>query len=231
MKISCLVIDDEPLAGSLFADYISRIPYLSLKGKCITALEALDFLQNHQVDLIFLDINMPTLSGMEFAKILPSEQKVIFTTAYTDYAVESYTVNAVDYLLKPVTFDRFMGAVEKASQLIRNHTSFQSDKSNFFIKSGKAMVKLGFEEIYFIEGLKDYVIFQLHHEKHIVYKKMKELEEILPSNFARVQHSFIVNTDHILKIEDNHVHVLNKRIPIGARYREEFISNVKKRLL
>ncbi|HEX6226752.1 MAG TPA: response regulator [Chryseolinea sp.] len=228
MSITCIIVDDEPYAGNLLEEYIVRVPYLRLEQKCLTAMEALSFLQSHPVDLIFLDINLPQLSGMQLAHILPADQKVIFTTAYTSYAIESYSVNAIDYLLKPITFERFIKSVEKIHTVAKQRSA---EPGSFFIKSGKAMIKISAPEIYYIEGLKDYVIFRLEKEKHIVYKKMKELETILEENFMRIHHSFIVNTDQIKKIEDNQVHILDQRISISEKYREEFMKFIKNRLM
>ena len=227
MSISCIIVDDEPYAGNLLEEYILQVPYLRLEKKCLTAMEALDFLQRQVVDLVFLDINLPQLSGMQLAHILPRNQKVIFTTAYTSYAVESYAINAIDYLLKPITFERFLKSIEKIHGVIRR----PAEQGNFFIKSGKAMIKVSASEIYYIEGLKDYVIFRLEKEKHIVYKKMKELEAILEENFMRIHHSFIVNTNHIKKIEDNQVHILDQRISISEKYRESFMGFIKNKLM
>jgi two-component system, LytTR family, response regulator len=227
MSISCIIVDDEPYAGNLLEEYILQVPYLRLEKKCLTAMEALDFLQGQVVDLVFLDINLPQLSGMQLAHILPRNQKVIFTTAYTSYAVESYAINAIDYLLKPITFERFLKSIEKIHGVIKR----PAEQGNFFIKSGKAMIKVSASDIYYIEGLKDYVIFRLEKEKHIVYKKMKELEAILEENFMRIHHSFIVNTNHIKKIEDNQVHILDQRISISEKYRESFIGFIKNKLM
>ena len=230
--ISCVVVDDEPYAGNLMEEYISQVAYLDLKKKCLTAVEALAYLQDHTVDLIFLDINLPKLSGMQLSQLLSGNQKIIFTTAYSSYAVESYAVNALDYLLKPITFERFVRSVEKAAHHF-GHTAASSTLSNgnFFIKSGKAMIKISPSDIYYIEGLKDYVTFRLEKEKHIVYKKMKELEEILDPGFKRIHHSFIVNTEHIKKIEDNHVFILDRRLSISEKYREGFLSFIKGQLM
>ena len=195
-------------------------------------MEALEFLQGQEVDLIFLDINMPMLTGMQLAKLLPKRQRVIFTTAYTDYAVESYNVNAVDYLLKPITFERFITAVEKVSSMMKQMLDVNSlETGNFFVKVGKSMVKINYSNIYYIEGLKDYVVFRLEKEKHIVYKRMKELQENLPANFARVHQSFIVNMDHIKKIEDNHIHMLDKEISISGKFRDGFMQLIKNKLV
>jgi len=232
--ISCLVVDDEPYAGNLMEEYIGQVAYLDLKKKCLTAVEALAYLQDHTVDLIFLDINLPKLSGMQLAQLLSGNQKIIFTTAYSSYAVESYAVNALDYLLKPITFQRFVRSVEKAAHHF-GHAGVSStptqSNANFFIKSGKAMIKVSPSDIYYIEGLKDYVMFRLEKEKHIVYKKMKELEDILDPRFKRIHHSFIVNTDHIKKIEDNHVLILDKRLSISEKYRGSFLSFIKDQLM
>ena len=230
--ISCVVVDDEPYAGNLMEEYIGQIGYLSLKKKCLTAVEALAYLQDHTVDLVFLDINLPKLSGMQLAQMLSPDQKVIFTTAYSSHAVESYAVNALDYLLKPITFERFVRSVEKAAQYF-NQSSTQpgNGKGNFFIKSGKAMIKISPSDIYYIEGLKDYVLFRLEKEKHIVYKKMKDLEDLLEPGFKRIHHSFIVNTDHIKRIEDNHVFILDQRLSISDKYRDAFLSFIKDSLM
>jgi DNA-binding LytR/AlgR family response regulator len=226
-NISCVVVDDEPYAGNLLEEYIDQVAYLSLKKKCLNAVEALAYLQEHNVDLIFLDINLPKLSGMQLAQILMPNQKVIFTTAYSSYAVESYAVNALDYLLKPISFERFVRSVEKAAHHFNQPGSGVRGTGSFFIKSGKAMIKISPAEIYYIEGLKDYVMFRLEKEKHIVYKKMKELEELLVPDFRRIHHSFIVNTNHIKKIEDNHVYILDQRLSISDKYRDGFLSFVK----
>ena len=230
--ISCVVVDDEPYAGNLMEEYIGQVAFLSLKKKCLTAIEALAYLQDHTVDLIFLDINLPKLSGMQLAQILSPDQKVIFTTAYSSHAVESYAVNALDYLLKPITFERFVRSVEKAAQYFNQNSPHPGNgKGNFFIKSGKAMIKISPSDIYYIEGLKDYVMFRLEKEKHIVYKKMKDLEEMLEPGFKRIHHSFIVNTDHIKKIEDNHVFILDQRLSISDKYRDGFLSFIKDSLM
>src|SRR5262245_44489525 len=145
MSISCIIVDDEPYAGNLLEEYILQVPYLRLEKKCLTAMEALDFLKSNPVDLIFLDINLPQLSGMQLAHILPQNQKVIFTTAYTSYAVESYAINAIDYLLKPITFERFIKSVEKIHGVGKQRAP---EQGSFFIKSGKAMIKVSASEIY-----------------------------------------------------------------------------------
>ncbi|WP_337329418.1 LytR/AlgR family response regulator transcription factor [Chryseolinea sp. T2] len=229
-----MIVDDEPLAADLLATYVGQVPYLALQHKCHLASDALSFLRDESVDLIFADINMPFINGMEFAKILPREQKVIFTTAYSGYAVESYSVSTIDYLLKPITFERFVQSVDKASRTVlrSSHAVVENiSPDSFFVKSGKSMIQIQFRDLLYIEGLKDYVFFTTERERHIVYKRMKDLESMLPSTFIRVQNSFIVNTDHITRIEDNHVFVLNRQIAIGPKYREDFLKRIMTKML
>ncbi len=232
MKISCLVMDDEPYAVNLLAEYIAQVPWLSLEHKCYNALEALDYLKTNNVDLIFLDINMPQLSGMQLTALLPAGQRFIFTTAYSEFAVESYEKNAVDYLLKPITLDRFLKAVNKAAPLFQPSSSVtETTGQELFLKTGKTIVQLRYDEVCFIEGLKDYVVFHTAGGKHIAYKRMKELEEGLPSQFSRVHNSYIINRNHIQKIEDNHICIQDQRIPVSDKYRESFFEKVNHRLL
>jgi DNA-binding LytR/AlgR family response regulator len=209
MKINCLVIDDEPYAVNLLEEYISQVPWLHLLHKCYNALEALDYLKKERPDLIFMDINMPHLSGMQLATLLPSDQPFIFTTAYAEFAVDSYEKNAIDYLLKPITFERFLKAVTKASRLQTAGQGDQLAKSpatqKLFLKTGKAIVQLDYEDVLLIEGLKDYVVFHTAAAKHVVYKRMKEL--------------------------DNHVFIGTERIPVSEKYREVFLSRINKGLL
>lgn len=233
MPIRCLIVDDEPLAVNLLEGYITQVPFLSLSGKCYNAMEALAFLHKQEVDLVFLDINMPKLSGLEMAGSL--SQLIIFTTAYSQHAVESYEKDAVDYLLKPITFDRFVRAVNKAYNLYKrngeDNAPVRKPEPVFYIKSGKSMVKVNLDEVLFIEGLKDYVSFHTAQHKHVVYKRMKELEDILPGNFSRIHNSFIVNRDHIQKIEQNQVYIHEQALPVSDKYREVFFREVSGRLL
>lgn len=236
MKIQCMLIDDEPYAVNLLEEYILQVPYLQLQHKCYHALEALEILKNSKPDLIFLDINMPHLSGMQLASLLPPKQLFIFTTAYSEFAAESYEKNALDYLVKPITFDRFLKAVMKAnSQLSVNADPVQLSSAiapqKLFLKTGRAIVQLEYQDVFLIEGLKDYVVFHTSSGKHIVYKRMKELEESLPANFSRIHLSWIVNRDHIKRIEDNHIHINQERIPVGEKYREQFLLRINKDLL
>jgi two-component system, LytTR family, response regulator len=233
--ISCMIVDDEPYAVSLLEEYINRLSYLQLETKCYNALEALEYLKQDAIDLIFLDINMPQLNGMQLATLFPAGQKFIFVTAYSGFAVESYERNAIDYLLKPVTFERFLKAVQKAEGHLKEQKSRQENmedgEQSYFIKSGKTFISIKLKDILFIEGLKDYVLFHTQSGKYIVYKRMKELEETLPTNFLRIHNSYIVNTNCIEKIEDNHVFVNKEKIAMSDKYKDNFLKIVHNKLL
>lgn len=231
MKINCLVIDDEPFAVNLLEEYIGQVPYLHLQHKCYNALEALSYLKTARPDLIFLDINMPHLSGMQLVSLLPPDQPFIFTTAYSEFAVDSYEKNAVDYLLKPITFERFLLAINKAVKLKASTPGAGTGEQKLFLKTGKAIVQLEYDDVLLVEGLKDYVVFHTREGKHVVYKRMKDLEESLPAQFSRVHLSYIINRHHIRRIEDNHVHIGAERVPISEKYRESFLVRITKGLL
>jgi two-component system LytT family response regulator len=228
MKISCIIIDDEPHALSLLEDHIIRIPSLELRGKFFDAVEALEFLKKTPVDLIFTDIHMPMLTGLELAEILPADQKFIFTTAYAEHALNSFSYHVIDYLLKPITFKRFIQAINKAESMsfFEANSSENSEKPKMvmFVKSGKQVVKVDFSDILFIKGEKEYVSLHFKNEKLLIYKRMKEMENLLPVHFKRIHTSYIVNINYIRKIEMNHVFVGEVNIPISENYRDDFLK-------
>lgn len=234
--ISCLIVDDEPNAVKLLEDHIQKVPFLQLKQKCFDAFEAISFLQQEQVDIIFLDINMPEMSGMELAAVLPKDQRIIFTSAYSSYALEGYEYNAVDYLLKPVTIKRFLQAVYKA----RRHfsaTGMEAEPDNtapadyIFIKSGKQIVKIEYRNVLYFEAVKEYVNIVSTEGKNLVYKRMKQLEMQLPASFLRIHNSYIINLHHLEKIVDNHAIIGQVRLPVSASYRAQLLNLVEKKLL
>lgn len=232
--ITCLIVDDEPNAVQLLEDHVNKVPFLQLLQKCYDAFEALEFLKTHRADLIFLDINMPQLTGMELAAILSKDQRIIFTTAYSEYALEGYEYNAIDYLLKPITFKRFMQAIQKVQALTPSTTETLPEAPEtpyMFVKSGKQIVKVAYHDILYLEAVKEYVCLYTATGKLLVYKRMKELEESLPGNFSRIHFSYIINRDHIQRIEDNHVLIDTARIPISEKYRNGFLQQVNKWLL
>lgn len=234
--ITCMIVDDEPLAVQLLEDYIAQSGSLRLAFKCYHAMDALRFLKQQPVDLIFMDINMPKLTGMELASLLSPEQKIIFTTAYSEYAVQSYEKNAIDYLLKPITFDRFLKAVSKVEKLVdtkadEKELSKDMEGKAVFVKSGKSIVKISIDDILFVEGLKDYVCIHTQSEKLVAYKRMKDLEETLPTHFMRIHNSYIVNLDRVSRFEENHLFLGQERIPISDKYRDQFLRQINRRLL
>jgi two-component system LytT family response regulator len=232
MKISCIIIDDEPHALSLLEGYIIKMPFVDLKGKFFDAIDALEFLKKENADLIFTDINMPTLSGLELADVLPGNQKFIFTTAFAEHALTSFSYNVIDYLLKPIIFKRFIQAVNKAeAMMISGMNSTEHPNNIVFVKSGKKIVKIDFSEVFYLKGEKEYISLQFKNEKLLVYKRMKEMELILPGYFKRIHNSYIINTNLMKKIEMNHVLIGDLTIPIGENYRDNFLKFLGERTI
>lgn len=238
MNITCLIVDDEPLARNLLKEYVSKVSYLDLKGTCSSALEAIEFLRHQSVDMLFLDIQMPDLTGISFLKALQKKPMVVFTTAYSEYALESYDLDVVDYLLKPVTFERFMRAVEKVSQrmvsgLVTSPTHeivLPAEPASFiFVKDGTKMVKVNWDDILYIEGLKDYVTIHTKEQKIITLQRLKVLETQLPSDkFIRIHNSYIVAVKAIDVIFKNDVQVGKTLLPISDSYKKAFKEFVEK---
>jgi DNA-binding LytR/AlgR family response regulator len=245
MKV--IIVDDEPLALDVIETYISRMPNLALVARCNNAFEANEALKNNDIDLMFLDIQMPQLTGIDFLKTLKTPPMVIFTTAYQQYAVEGFELNAIDYLLKPISMDRFMKAVNKASEQYDLHHQEAKNGLNtegggeakpdyIFVKADKKLQRVKFSEILYIEGLKDYVIIRTETGRIISLQTMKSLEDKLPvAQFVRVHRSFIVGIDKIHAIVGNMVEVIEKgvakHLPIGKNYRDELLEMIEKHKL
>lgn len=226
-RIKCIVVDDEPLAVSLLGSYVEKIPFFELVFSTENPIEALEYIRKNEADLIFLDIQMPELSGINFMKIVGDKLKYILTTAYSEYALEGYEHNVIDYLLKPITFDRFQKSALKAQE--RFPTNETSANSYFFVKSSGQQHKINFDEILYIESIKDYVSIKTDNQEYIVLDTLKSLENQLPENFARVHKSFILNLDKIEKIDVRNVFLNSgKEIPIGETYKSEFFQKLKK---
>jgi len=241
--VNVIIVDDEPLAQDVLETYIEKIPELNLVQKCNNAFEANEALKNGAIDLMFLDIQMPQLTGIDFLKTLKKPPLVIFTTAYSNYAVEGFELSALDYLLKPISMERFLKAVNKAiDQLDLQHRdkapqAEAEDKSEFiFVKADKKLVKVNFEEILYIEGLKDYVIIRTDKGRIITLQTMKSLEDKLPPvKFKRIHRSYIVSIGKINAIVGNMVEVIEKNVakhlPVGKNYRDELLEIVNKNRL
>ena len=231
MELKCLIVDDEPLAQRVLEKYISELSSLELKGKCSDAIEAMEALQEQEIDLIFLDINMPRLSGINFLKSYKNPPMVIITTAYTEYALESYELNVLDYLKKPFSFERFLQAVRKAEEKVKvvaePQESSKDEMEYIFVKANKKTVNICLDSILYIEALGDYVkIFT--GEGHVVtYQSLKGIERLLPSQkFYRIHKSYIVSLSKIKSIEGNMVHMENGTIPLGNNYKQGFFQKI-----
>ncbi len=226
--INCIAIDDEPLALKQIAAYITKTPTLKLVGQFENAVEALNFLSNFTVELMFVDINMPDLSGMDFVKSLVDPPKVIFTTAYSEYAVEGFKVNAIDYLLKPIGYTDFLKAVEKAKDWIKKDAilpeEVNSDKDSLFIKAEYKLLRIKLEDIIFIEGMREYIQIHTKNDPPVMtLMSMKKIEEFLPDDkFLRVHRSYIVNLSQITTVERNRIVFGKKYIPVSDQYKEKF---------
>jgi two-component system, LytTR family, response regulator len=237
--IRCLVVDDEPLALHILEDYISKIPFLQLVKSTTNPIEALSLVQNGEADLVFLDVQMPELTGIQFLKISNGKVKVILTTAYSQYALEGYELDVVDYLLKPIAFDRFYKAAQKAQSVINpttpanvpsNQDVPQKDLQNdfIFVKTEYKIQKVYLHDILFIEGLKDYISIYTPTERIITLQIMKKMEEALPEqHFVRVHKSYIVALNKIDSIERSRICIKDKIIPVGDTYRDQFFKIIE----
>ncbi len=227
--ITCIAIDDEPLALKQIAAYIEKTPFLELAGQFESALQAIPFLQENGIDLMYLDINMPDLSGMDFIKSQSNPPKVIFTTAYSEYAIEGFKVDAVDYLLKPISYPDFLKASEKARERLSpagdENAHVESNDKFLFIKSEYKILRINLSEIKYIEGMREYLRIHLENQKPIMaLMSMNKMEGFLPDNhFMRVHRSFIVNLDKISTVERNRiVFDSDVYIPVSEQYKAQF---------
>jgi two-component system LytT family response regulator len=236
--IRCLVVDDEPLALNILEDYISKMPFLQLIKATTNPIEALTLVQQGDIDLVFLDVQMPELTGIQFLRIANGKAKVILTTAYPQYALEGYELDVVDYLLKPIAFDRFFKSAQKAQGIIQPaaakpvapaETTQKDDFSNdfIFVKTEHKIQKVYLHDILFIEGLKDYISIFTPAERIITLQNMKKMEDALPEkHFIRVHKSYIVSINKIDSIERSRIFIGDKIIPVGDTYREDFFKIV-----
>lgn len=230
--MNCIIIDDEPLARAEMQSLIREVSNLEIIGDFSNALTALDFLKTNQVHLIFLDIEMPLVTGLEFAGMLPKNSLIIFTTAYSHYALKSYELDAIDYLLKPIEKVRLEKAIKKAElyyQLLSQETiknTVESNTSDFlFIKADRRFYKLNFDEIKFIEGLKDYVVIHTKTQKLITAMNLKTIHQKIPEGiFLRVSKSYVVNLNFIDSFDNHNIYIDESEIPLGEVYRSDFFK-------
>jgi DNA-binding LytR/AlgR family response regulator len=231
--MTCLIVEDEPLAAEVLEDYINQIPFLHLVKKCEDAIFALEILQKEKIDLIFLDIHLPKLKGLDFIKTLENPPKIIITSAYQDYAMQGYELNVIDYLIKPIEFDRFVTAVNKAHQkdelfqsVINKH---MTDRQYLFFNVGKKKIKIFLDEILYIESLKEYIKI-VSKEKSILTKfQLGQIEELLRnSNFLRVHRSFIIAKNKVDAYTASDIEINGFLIPVGRSYKENVYAQFEK---
>ena len=229
MKHKCIIIDDEPLARELIASHLANFENFELIDSFENALKAYSFLEHNSVDLVFLDIEMPLLKGNDFLKKLKNPPKVIFTTAYREYAIEGYELNVIDYLLKPITLDRFFVSIEKFKQFkIPNTEVNVVSESHIFVTSGNKNIKIIFDEIMYIESLKDYITIHLENGKaHHIKQNISVFEKLLNSEFIRIHRSFIIQTKKLTAYTKNEIEINSIEIPIGASYKEKWLNHLE----
>lgn len=253
--IKCIIVDDEPLARSLLTEYVKRIPEIELVGDYDSAIKAKFALSHHHVDLLFLDIQMPHLSGIDLLKLFRTKPITIFTTGFKEYALTSYELGAIDYLLKPISFERFFQATTRAMEFIQYRNNYyHSDRESWahetkldlrndtstgdtlsdkhtFIKSDHKIVKVSFDKILYIEGLREYINIQMEESKNITLMPLHKLLQLLPSkNFVQVHKSYIINLGKIDTIQGNQIQIGKTTIPIGKTYRKEFFRVIEPQL-
>ncbi|WP_294960171.1 LytTR family DNA-binding domain-containing protein [uncultured Flavobacterium sp.] len=235
--MKCVIIDDEPLAVELLQDFVKKVDTLELISTFNNAIDAVSFINQNNVDLIFLDIQMPHFSGIDFLNTIEKKPLVIFTTAYSDYAVEGFNLGAVDYLVKPIPFHRFLKAVVRAQQVLQpataptlteNNNAPEIEQDFMFVRAEYENVKLNFADILFIEGLKDYVkIYTTDNKFTLTLISLIKLENLLSSKgFARIHRSYIINIKHVKSIQKNKVLISDKRIPISESYKNIFFEKI-----
>ncbi len=243
-EMKCIILDDKPFAQNTLSDFIDHVPYLTLVAKCSTAFEAFEVLQNQKIDLIFLEVILPNVSGIDFIKSLESKPMIIFTTAYSEYAIEGFNLNATDYLIKPITFDRFLKSVNKAYEFFtfknykynsgRNEKEASNSKEFILVKADYKTIKININDILYVEGLKDYIkIYTTQSAKPVItLNSLKNMQKNLPSEkFSRIHKSYIIALDYIKTINKAQVVIGDTYIPIGESYKNFFLNEMNNRRL
>jgi len=234
MKIKCLIVDDEPVAREILENYLAKIPQIELVKSCQNVTEAFEILNANNIDLILLDINMPEISGLQLAKAITQKARIIFTTAYREYALDGFDLQAVDYLLKPISFDRFLKAINKYFELIpkntiSNNNSNSSSKNDFiFIRSDRKMVKLNFDTILYVESLSDYVKIFTSQSMFITRETITNIESKLPQeSFLRIHRSYLVAISKIDSYTKEYIEINNKTLPISRSYKTIVLNKLE----
>lgn len=234
-KISCLIVDDEPTAREIIADHLAKIEGVNIAGSCAGATEAFTLINTKKIDLIFLDINMPEISGLSFARSINKEIKIIFTTAYREYAIDGFDLQAVDYLLKPISFERLFRAVDsfnkihfnKEEQQLREKTAEHNDF--MFVRSDRKMIRINFAEICYIESLSDYLKIHTRTNEIVIRETISNIEKQLPgSNFIRIHRSFIISLSALDSYTNEYAEIKRKAIPISRSYKPAVLEKLEK---
>lgn len=229
--IKAIAIDDEPLALKVIENFCEKVDFIELVKTFSKPSEALKYTDNFPVDLLFLDINMPSINGIEFYKQMKQNTMVIFTTAYTEYAVEGFNLNAIDYILKPFTFERFLAAVNKANDFYNYNIQKENNSQFLFVRADYSLVKINIAHILYVEGLDDYLKIHIENQKTIVTRMtMKAILEKLPKNFIRTHRSFIVPLARVDSVRNKMIHIGDVDLPIGASYEENFFKHFKEQM-
>jgi two-component system LytT family response regulator len=234
MNLRCIIVDDEPNAVNLLEVLIGQTTGWQLLAKCLNALDAISFLKNNSVDLVFLDIEMPLLSGMELAGLLSPDTAIVFTTAYKEHAAESYSFNTIDYLLKPITLRRFIAATKKIETHFQNRLpadrqDAEDEEGYFFVKTGTELRKILLDEILYFESQKEYVKIVTSQFEVLTYRRLKDIEAQLKPPFIRVHNSFIVNIKQLSKIQAGSIYIGDTQIPISSSFKDELMAIIQKR--
>jgi two-component system LytT family response regulator len=240
LKLKCLIVDDEFLARQLLEGYVQKIPYLEIAGSCESAFEAIAVLQQHKIDLLFLDVNMPELNGINFIKTLKHKPEIIITTAYSEHALEGYQLDVIEYLLKPIYFERFLKAVNKAKDLIDlklqaqqvskdNSTTANLEGNFIFVRtSAQKITRINLSDILYIESLHEYVRIHLNDTSYTIYHSLKNLLDILPpEQFIQIHRSYIANFNRVTCIEGNVAKIDQIELSVGKNFKEDFLNRVK----
>jgi DNA-binding LytR/AlgR family response regulator len=231
MKLTCLIIDDEPIARKGLEEHVQEIEFLDCIASCENALKASTYLNEQKIDLIYLDIHMPKVTGIDFLKSLKNPPLTIFTTAYSDYALEGYALDVIDYLVKPITFERFLKASQKAMeffQLKSNAVNYSASRADyFFVRCDRKFEKVFFRDVSYVEGLQNYAVIHLHDRKLITYITLTSLENQLPKDeFLKVHKSFLISLRHVKAIEGDEIIIDDARIPISRNLREQVTHQI-----
>lgn len=226
MIYNCLIVDDEPIARKIIAEYIEELPDLKIVGQLNNAIAVADFLQKNSVDILFLDINMPKLSGIQLLQNLKQPPLVIFTTAYAEYAVNAFELEAFDYLVKPIPFDRFLKSINNAKRRLGEQKVANQQPSLFTIKENKRIYKVALEDIYLVQAYGDYVRIYTNEKTYITKEKFTKIKAELPANFLQVHRSYLINLEHLKYLEGNQVLVGQEKVPVSATYREELLKRL-----